>query len=1021
MDSSAAQDDIKIVLPLPCSDGATPIASAFDMHVEGENTDYRAFYFTVPMDCLRPSPTSLFDTVSTRTGDAYRQMLVILFHFCEEMFYGKDRGHIKHGITRRFRVFMEYLVDEGSDLSDYNLIDAVGVRFHFHVYDAQLDLMTALVRMIVANGGSPDLEQELEGMINDGDGGLANLGVGGPPAPKRRKQQKKNANKKPAVYESYLEVDRMFVWFDIANRVSGNRLCLDEWATSTTGNGIYVPGLDHPFHPSNLFSWENSLRPGMLASQRVEGTAFGLPSAVYYLNGFLTTPLAMLGMTLPRTPLWYNDTDSSSRIETLNCLHNKDFMKLRFNSMTQHHVKRNDLREIRVVQDRRLKKLHEAGRGTPGYETLLRGFRESAVKYVAGAWKPGAHVSRAISQQYSAAQAHGTWTVTARSSHDPGMSFFGNMIASMLIEFENVLRISTVHTTLLRVLVNALDAYRYENNLHNNVVLLGQGATGKSHLLDTLRRLFVTDTVSTVSHITEKAMAVDTDNNDHVTTFHEMPPSLMGLDKTAGGVETGNHIIKDMMTSCKIETHTINVNTETNRRHHVHCSSECVGVFIMATNERLDKIPEALATRMIPIVVNDTRREKFTINDMTCSLKGVAGGEYRDAEAELLVKKRWEIRQIMINMVEKMIFTGCLEDVCMNVFETMQLKVTQYLQKKGIMYDSGNIREIQFMKRFARTLTLLCAVDKFANDPESPGFNHGAFGSIESFQRLSAIQPLLFCTEEIALFCLTLNADQIIKVHHFKLMEVLLATCADNFEKTSGELDVIDGFLQTHAIYRDERDVYRAMKEVQSSGNFAERLSAENMKVAFNEIRKQAHNGKHIVQFSNVDQIVRVNAAFVEQHFRWDADEARHVCLFDLNLTLAAAFEQSYVNRYTRPRERMILGTVHSLAAPFLLNTMDKRANPDHVLVRHLAKSNESGEFPMHESGEEYEREFDTVKFKIDYELFVYKHYLRECGFENADASELLETLYKCAPGDATGPYPEAQMQWFNTFVSGTA
>jgi hypothetical protein len=178
------------------------------------------------------------------------------------------------------------------------------------------------------------------------------------------------------------------------------------------------------------------------------------------------------------------------------------------------------------------------------------------------------------------------------------MSSFGNFIIDTMLGFENFLRISTTHTILLRVMIDALDAYRYELNLHNNVLLVGEGSTGKSHIMEVIENLlFIHETITRVAHLTDKAMTGDRDQNDAILTFHEMPGILRGVPGKPGDGETGSGIIKEMMTSCKVQTKTIVVDER--RRLEIDIEAEHVSVLIMASNDSYDSIPQALRTRML--------------------------------------------------------------------------------------------------------------------------------------------------------------------------------------------------------------------------------------------------------------------------------------------------------------------------------------------------------------------------------------------------------------------------------------
>lgn len=994
-------------LPFPLQ-YVSNVSSMYDFHIPDDETgetrekkSCERYYFTIPMDKFRPSPCTFNDNAFTRAGEANKLILITLFHLMQNMFYGEkpNKKTLPNDNGKRFHVFMEYILPDGIDVDDYTLIDALGIRFHIHIYDEDLDVLQGIQKMIEKNGGAA-----FSYGGEDDDEGNAQQ-----PARKKRKTTPPQKKKKIEYFHAYEKIKSLWSWYNICNTASYEDIDEYLWTDDVIEQENWTPNEDHPFHPKVYFSWEKSNLPGMMASQNRQSERFGIPSAVFYIGEHLRNPLAILGVTLPLTPLWFEQDYYTAR-DTLSSLSNHEFMERRLLYDTG-FIKRNDLKEIKAVQDERLKKLIKKTDPDDLPKAMLN-FRTRSVKYIAGAWRQGAFVSKPI--QILATKAHETktWTTGPIKIIDKEMSSFGNFMGQMLFDFENVLRISTTHTILLRVFINALDAYRNDLNLHNNTVLLGEGATGKSHILDCVKAMLVNGTVKSITHVTDKAAAVDTDNNDHISCYHEMPPQLLGSEKS--GQETGSHIIKDMMTSCSVETHTINVD-DTGRRRSIKVTSECIGVFIMATNERFDKIPQALATRMIPIIVNDNNRRKFGINDMTCKIRGVTGGDYSSGDDgprfDLLLKN---VQNVLV-MVEKMIYTNILEDVGMAVFDTMQINMTQYMIDHHIMYNIGNIREIKYLRHFARTVTLMHAVFKFINDPQSPGFKAKDFGSINSFEMLMNIQPYLFCTEEIALFTLTINADQLIKVYHFKVVELLLHSAKHYFLKNGDDFNVQDGYIRTQARFKDFNVIYNMLEKNQ--GDFTERISRQNIIVAFKELQNKLYNYQPIIKYDINTSSIMLNYAYVQKHYTMDVDLDRFVCNFDINNIMIDVFNKAYANRFTRTQKRMLVGTTYHKDAPFLFNTTDKKPNPSKILTRHLAVSVNNNSVETFEENEFYVRENDTIKFKCDFEDFCYQSYITDCGYDRGQF-DLVDTLYNHHVNtDIDMEYPKTYVEWFEGFT----
>lgn len=1007
--------DVKVpVYPFPTKD--TPVSDRRKFNREYDGEACRSYFFTIGLEHMRPSPCSFLDISSTMVGKSYRVLLVTIFHLLEMMFYGEqpNMAEIPGVGGHRVRVFMEYLLARDTDPADFTLIDCVGIRFRIDIYDDDLDFLVGLLKMIEAVSGEEGVLLK-DSSSGDEDGG----GRGGKKKQKRKKADNpSNFMKKQPLPPShdYKKIKSPFEWLRHCNTVRD----IGDASVFTSGCDVNLsPKEEHPFHPDYMFSWENSLLPGMKEEQTVLSNAFAFPDAVYFINTYLTFPFSILGLTLPRTPMWFKQDDMGVW-NTIQSLNRKEEMERYFMMVDSALNKRNDLKDIKEVQRLRRDKLVSRV-PEEDLKSELRKFRERSVKYLATAWNPTAYVSDPIKTMSKAMDELGTWHCGIATIVDKELSAFGNFIVDTMLGFENYLRISTTHATLLRVLVNSLDAYRYEFNLHNNVLLCGAGATGKSHIMEVLENiLFLKGTVTRVSHMTDKAMTGDTDANDAVMMFHEMPDILRGAKGRPGDGETGSGIIKDMMTSCKVDTMTIIV--DEGRRREVKVQAEHVSTIIMATNEPRDSIPEALGTRMTMIQVNADTRPKFTINDMTSSIAGVSGGKYNnESDKSVLFKKKWQVRQILVNMVNKMIYTGCLEDVDIQVFETVQLKMTSYMREHDIMQRVGNDREIKMLKRFARTLTILFAVDKFISDPMSPGYDPDGtikFGTEEAFEKLLAIQPYLFCTEEIALFVMSINADQLIDMHHFRAMEVIMGCVKETLVTVNGQDDEQHGRFYTKPVYPDEGAIYRSLQNAQNDASFRTKMSQENIKVAFRELRKRVYNGIAVVEFDRQTQTIRINAAFIKKHFEWDNDLKRYVCNFDLNDIMMDVFYKSYANTFTREQKKALIGVTYDVDTPFLFDTIHKKPNPDHILTRHLAKSNNMDGISFYESTDDYERVNDTIKFKINFEDFSYRNYLSECGYDVDEGYTVEDTLYNHhVTPDTSTDYPNGYIEFFVRFT----
>ena len=633
-----------------------------------------SFYFTFPLDTIMsPSPNHLCDIKgNNKNARDHLILFVCLLHMVNRTFYGANPliTNCEDDDKPRVRVFMEYLAPKECDdqlIQSLQLNDCLGIRFHFILNDSSLSLSHAMQCMI--QGNNPDLNLCSEGSKKKRANNL---------------DDKKRRAKLEYAWENVMNV--CIDWYGLCNNYIGWTVLRGKYTSRelTDVDQEFMPRKDHPLDFDKVFSWKQSFVDGMHNDLKSKGDSFAFPELVYEVpDQMLTNTSALLKCILPRAPMWFKQSTPSDVSNTLNTLNCKEYMD---RYVIQREMTTNDLRDLYEIQ----KEKEQA----QDFQ-LSNAQRAVGIRRLEKIWTPDASVSEPIQLLSKFIRGLDTWTTAPLEQFDSDgkLSPFGNMVAEDFFFFENELRISTTHSILYRVMINVLDAYRNKKDLHNNILLLGQGATGKSHILDTIQDLFVPGTVTKVSHSTAKAHAVEGNNNDHISFYHEMPPSMMGKDGSSGA-ETGDHILKDMLTSGEVITVQPHIDNDLGTRTKLTFKNEMIGTVSACTNERADVIPEALGTRMIKICVNDQARPGFSINEMT---SGVMGNASIDKKKLALHTKRWRIRQALVNAVEKMIYTKCLDDVNMSVFNYMQVKMTNYMKEKGYMYMKDNIRDIKFL------------------------------------------------------------------------------------------------------------------------------------------------------------------------------------------------------------------------------------------------------------------------------------------------------------------------------------
>jgi hypothetical protein len=345
-------------------------------------------------------------------------------------------------------------------------------------------------------------------------------------------------------------------------------------------------------------------------------------------------------------------------------------------------------------------------------------------------------------------------------TYDRELSVFGNLVVRRISGFEHFLQVSTVHRELFLIKIYGLDAYRRHFGLHSNFILAGQGASSKSFMLDCTVKCSIDKTVQTVTHQTAKANAIDDDQNDTVTLFHELPPTLLGLDVKPGTNDTGDALIKEQLTSCMFKTKTFVRDEITGKRSNRVASSECIGIIGGCTNDAARKMPEALASRFHIIMCPKNTRAGREVNQ----LQGVVLPQ----ETKQMKKKFIESchkEQFLVCEIEKMIWTRVIHDVNMNIALKLFNQALDYLYDKGIC-DAKQPRHFIRLINTARTLTIMNAIEILFNRSDEM---KGEF----SVEQVVQVEPYLVCTEEIAYFTLSLLQDMFINPIRPYVVEVI--------------------------------------------------------------------------------------------------------------------------------------------------------------------------------------------------------------------------------------------------------
>lgn len=933
------------------------------------------FYVTLPIKVFAPAFSRLSEGKNTTLYLAHMRILTMMVYLFNKKFRSLDqhRRVIEGTELERFSVYFEYLVSDKAEVDDTQnfettLINCVGIRFYF----------------VQNETDGNDIIQALSMTINEQGGIDPETGN-----PKKKPPPKKNsvgANPNN-LYNFYARYEAMSHWFhDMVTYMGKSEYGNFDYDDQTEGE-LLIPYADHPLSPKIAFSFERSCAiPGIHPRHKNHSTKPAFPKMCFKVPPVMMSPIALLCVTMPLTTAWSRQSEAGIG-ETMRTFRDIARMEKYY---TAGYIKKNDLRDIRRLNSARIEEVTKKYSGERMNKEKLKVASET-VRSVQDVWSDTASVSDPIKIMSRYQMDFATWTLEEPIIvWDNEMSYFGNMVSTDMWSFEVDFGISTTHSILYRLMICAMNSYRYKMTLHTNMLLCGSGATGKSHMLDTIAEIFIPGTTTKVTHSTDKAAAVDSDNNDHISLYHEAPPGFLGAGDKNSDQNTGSHLLKDMMTSCSVTTDTIHVDSDTGRRHKIKCESESVGVFLIATNERADSIPEALATRMQNICVDTVNRPGFNVVDKADSQPSEAS-----EKAKINHIKRWRMRQLMVNMVEKSIFTGCIKDVDVSIPRAVYAKMVNHMEKAGIIGSGTTVRGKSFLINFVRTMTILHAVDKFANDPYSKGYKKKI-----NFENIMDIQPYLIASEEITLFCLTLCADTLVDINNFRVTEVLTGTFAGQIHRSKGKPHPVDGYYIAKQVPENRALMYSKMNaHIAGNKTYHARLSSENMKVSYNALNRTTYKGEPvIIEGGSESSDLHINAKFLDAFFTWDASLDRFVTNIDVAEILVRSFNESYVHANMPQDRKFVTGSVVGTQLPFIFESTSIKPNPDRIHENHNVSI---GLFDDIDIADDFSDKHLEDKVLADY-----------TGGAETDAKKILYDQHIGAP-KLQGTYPKNLISWF--------
>ena len=331
---------------------------------------------------------------------------------------------------------------------------------------------------------------------------------------------------------------------------------------------------------------------------------------------------------------------------------------------------------------------------------------------------------------------------------DQGMSPFANFMIRRMDWIQHPYGASTSHLIILFLSFARLDAYRRGLDLHQHFILTGSGNTGKSYCLDVMgKKMCIPNSVEWLTHKTAKADAVDHHQNDRIVLHHEMPDHLLGINKDQGAA-TGDYMYKSALDSGVVCSKVFHRDDVTGERSNRYSESECISVNGGNTNEPPKNVPDALMQRfslwMVPEKEIKNGRKIDHFLDPTREIDGTLEKE---------INKVFRDEQLLVCIVEKLIWVNILPKVNMDLARSVWRDLEHELAPKGV--DLTLTRNMARVQLLARSLTILNAIELVFH---VPGMN--CYGKPFEWGHFLELIPYMVCTEEIAITAITEMSEQ---------------------------------------------------------------------------------------------------------------------------------------------------------------------------------------------------------------------------------------------------------------------
>ena len=857
--------------------------------------DGNVFYVTIPCSVMLPMVNTMGDFGSNRDASFLVFSMFCLLIEKNWMNTVSDNLCDENGDPKpRTRVYMEYLIGNDEEPVDQiQMFNVIAIRFIFVVYDGEFEFYKVIEELIKLS------EKEYSQSVK-------RAYKGGGDAKAQSKMEH------PVLYATR-RFPSMKVYLDILSLYAFGKSATDHQLNAHMSEEGTPTGMHH-LHAYKIFSRKSSidmlanygitLNSLCTAQKNAENQAqavvqdkykFGVPELVYEIPVSWFNLATMVLFAIPRSHVWGQGWPTQDIIKSSNELA-KDTVECinRFRARGPRNYIRDNLEFIK------------AQKKTTGATSVSRNF-----KCMSKILLPEAELGSTAMQtvldfvRKQRDKKDEEWTTYGKQKYrpiitDPKLCTFGQMMSSLHVEFDDLLKIIHVEYAVCLYFC-VLDAYRHQLNLHQNVMCSGAASQGKSATTNAVLKLLIDGSVERTDHRTGAAGTTDEDENYHITYYDELPEVMIdqsALNGNKNADSTGNSRFKTELSACEIHTTTIQVNNNVRKRVKIEC--QCIGVNVVLSNLALGSIAEPVQDRFIQKTLHNKDRTGYG----TITARQTAEyetDEQRKIMSERKSRLRTQIRveQFWCAIINQAIVHETIPPPNLLVIDVLVYLVETQLKKVYGSHFKINPRTTGQIKVHARTLVIVNALWAGAQRKPRSSISSSLKGisgqemlpTNGRLEYLTKIVPYMVCTDSIAIWVVLSFWDQLVEtrveptISHMlnvlsweiqadgTLLEPRIGyhvSCAGGDLRTSSAIQPVQSDGDQHrgnSVIINEDDL---INKVTSTSFDQDNLpiSKENLEGVIKHMLNTSYKGRKILQFDKPNGTVRVNASYVKDFIR---------------------------------------------------------------------------------------------------------------------------------------------------------